>query len=135
MIEVVAAVIEFEGKLLAFRRGVGKYNYVSNKYEFPGGKVEGEENLKKALSRELFEELNLKAEVSDYLITTEHSYPDFEIKMHCFLVHLSEFNGQLIEHSDFAHVTLNEASKLDWVEADRPILKFLQENCANVFRK
>lgn len=38
-IEVVAAVIEFEGKLLAFQRGPAKYDYVSNKYEFPGSKA------------------------------------------------------------------------------------------------
>ena len=40
MIEVVAAVIELDGKLLAFQRGAAKYDYVSFKYEFPGGKVE-----------------------------------------------------------------------------------------------
>ena len=31
MIEVVAAVIELEGKVLAFQRGPAKYEYVSNK--------------------------------------------------------------------------------------------------------
>ena len=38
-IEFVAAVIEFEGKLLAFQRGPAKYDYVSKKYEFPGSKA------------------------------------------------------------------------------------------------
>jgi len=134
-IEVVAAVIEFKGKLLAFQRGPAKYDYVSNKYEFPGGKVEKGEDFKKALSRELREELGLQAKVSDHLITIEHSYPDFSIKMHCFLVHLGQFSGQLIEHTSFAHVNLDEADKLDWIEADRPVLKFIQDNYQNVFRK
>ena len=41
MIEVVAAIIELDKKLLAFQRGSSKHSYVSNKFEFPGGKVEG----------------------------------------------------------------------------------------------
>lgn len=134
-IEVVAAVIEFEGKLLAFQRGPAKYDYVSNKYEFPGGKVKTGEDFIKALSRELHEELDLQAKVSDHLITIQHSYPDFSITMHCFLVHLDQFSGRLIEHTSFAHVSLDEADKLDWIEADRPVLKFIQDNYKNVFRK
>ena len=55
--------------------------------------------------------------------------------VHCFLVHLGQFSGQLIEHTSFAHVNLDEADKLDWIEADRPVLKFIQDNCQNVFRK
>ena len=45
MIEVVAAIIELDKKLLAFQRASSKHSYVSNKFEFPGGKVEGNEDL------------------------------------------------------------------------------------------
>lgn len=133
MIEVVAAVIEHQGKLLAFRRGPAKYDYVSNKFEFPGGKVEEGEDHRAALARELHEELRLNADVKDFLATVEHVYPDFEIKMHCFLVHLKEFNGVLTEHTGYAHVDLNEADHLDWIEADRPILSILRKDYADVF--
>ena len=86
MIEVVAAVIECEGKLLAFQRGPARYDYIAHKYEFPGGKVETGENHRVALKRELSEELGLDAEVLDHVMTLEHAYPDFSIKMHCFLI-------------------------------------------------
>lgn len=135
MMEVVAAVFEFEGKLLAFQRGPAKYEYVSNKFEFPGGKVEEGEDHKLALERELQEELELDAEVNDYVMTVEHTYPDFSIKMHCFLVHLDQFDGRLTEHTSFAHVSLSDADELDWIEADRPVLKILREKFANVFTK
>ena len=42
--EVVAAVIEHDGKILCMQRNKAKFDYVSYKFEFPGGKVEaGEE--------------------------------------------------------------------------------------------
>jgi 8-oxo-dGTP diphosphatase len=133
MIEVVAAIIELDKKLLAFKRGQSKYEYVAHKYEFPGGKVENEENLAHALSRELSEELGLTAEVGQFVTTVEHTYPDFSIKMHCFLVHIDSFNGELKEHADFSHVTLKEADNLDWIEADRPVLEIIKQRYAYVF--
>lgn len=133
MIEVVAAVIVYEKKILAFRRGASKYDYVSFKYEFPGGKVEEHESLELALQRELKEELNLNGTVEELIITLEHSYPDFTIKMHCFLFKVQEFDGTLKEHTEFAHIALNEADQLDWIEADRPVLEILRKKYLNVF--
>ena len=133
MIEVVAAVIEYEGKLLAFQRGVSKYDYVSKKFEFPGGKVEEGEDHRAALARELYEELSIEADVQNFITTIEHAYPDFSIKMHCYLVRVSKFDGALAEHKSFAHVSLSEARELDWIEADRPILGILQQEFDNVF--
>ena len=133
MIEVVAAVIVYQGKILAFRRGESKYDYVSFKYEFPGGKVEQDEPLDIALQRELLEELNLKASVKDLVTTVQHEYPDFAIKMHCFLAYVESYDGTLRDHIESAHVTLEEAESLDWIEADRPILDILYRNYRNVF--
>jgi 8-oxo-dGTP diphosphatase len=133
MVEVVAAVIEYENKLLAFQRGDAKFDYVANKFEFPGGKVESGEDLKAALARELSEELDLEAEVCDFITTVDHTYPDFSIKMHCFLVHLESFSGTLKEHISYAHVALSDADELDWIEADRPIIRILREDYSSVF--
>jgi 8-oxo-dGTP diphosphatase len=135
MVEVAAAVIEFQGKLLAFQRGSSKYDYISQKFEFPGGKVEGDEDHRLALARELKEELGIDVEVNDFIMTVDHAYPDFKIKMHCFLVHLDYFDGQLFEHSSFAHVNLREADSLDWLEADRPVLRVLKESFCHVFAR
>ena len=87
----------------------------------------------RATLNELREELGLDAEVNDHVMTLEHAYPDFSIKMHCFLVHLDHFVGRLTEHKGFAHVSLNDAAELDWIEADRPVLQRLKERFADVF--
>ena len=51
MIEVVAAVIVFESRILAFQRGDSKYSYVANKFEFPGGKMRKDEPREDSLIR------------------------------------------------------------------------------------
>ena len=132
-IEVVAAVIEYKGRLMAFRRGESKYSYVSNKFEFPGGKVKQGEDLRLALKRELNEELELDATVKDFIDKVEHDYKDFSIIMHCFLVHLKEFSGTLNEHTEYRDISLSEAGSLDWIAADRPILEILKSKFNHVF--
>ena len=135
MIEVVAAIIELKGKLLAFQRGQSKFEYISEKFEFPGGKVEHGEDHKLALSRELKEELALEADIHDHIVTVDHTYPDFSIRMHCFLVKLGNFDGQLNEHISYANVSLGDADALDWVEADRPVLRLLKDRMSHVFNE
>lgn len=132
-IEVVAAVIIYEKKILAFQRGAAKFDYVSYKFEFPGGKVETGEDFRVALNRELYEELGLNAEVGDFVTTIDHDYPDFSIRMHCFIVAIDTFDETLQDHVAYAHVALFEADSLDWIEADRPVLKILKENFGHVF--
>ena len=84
-------------------------------------------NLKKSQS--------LVVRVNDYITTTVYTYPDFVIKMHCFLVYLDRFDGRLNEHVRFALVRLNEVDRLDWIEADRPVLNLLKEKFTHVFSK
>ncbi len=51
-IEVVAAIIVHEGSILCVQRGPAKYPYISEKWEFPGGKVEaGETKIEAGLIR------------------------------------------------------------------------------------
>lgn len=37
---VVAAVVEVDGKVLCMQRGETRYSYTSHLWEFPGGKIE-----------------------------------------------------------------------------------------------
>ena len=44
-VEVVAAIILFEHQILCVQRNKNKYPYISEKYEFPGGKIEEESHF------------------------------------------------------------------------------------------
>ena len=127
--EVVAAVIEYEDKILCMQRGKAKFEYTSYKFEFPGGKVEAGEENHIALSRELSEEMDLNVTISkkDYLLTVEHTYPDFAITMHTYLCKVDTPDFVMKEHVDFKWLPISELDSLDWAEADKPIVEWLKK--------
>ena len=59
-IDVVAAVLFREGRVLCVQRAEHDKEYVSLKWEFPGGKVEVGESREKTLLREIEEEIGCR---------------------------------------------------------------------------
>lgn len=70
---VSAAVIIDRGRVLLTQRKSG--THLAGAWEFPGGKVEPDEDPRDALVRELREEIGVEAEVSDIVEVTFHRYP------------------------------------------------------------
>ncbi len=126
-IEVVAAVIQHQNKILAVQRGPAKYAYISEKWEFPGGKMEAEETEEQTIIREIREELDMQIAVKAKLLTVEHSYPDFHLTMHTYLCETEQREPTLTEHIDFKWLSLAELEVLDWAGADVPIVEVLQQ--------
>ncbi|HIF9092056.1 TPA: (deoxy)nucleoside triphosphate pyrophosphohydrolase [Photobacterium damselae] len=124
-IEVVAAVLINGGQFLAVQRGESQLSYVSKKWEFPGGKVEAGETLVAAITRELEEELRITIAEPQFLLTVEHSYPDFDITMHCFVVDVPTRELELTEHLDFRWLNKDQLWDLDWAAADVPAVEML----------
>jgi 8-oxo-dGTP diphosphatase len=127
-IEVVAAVVCFKDQILCVQRPKNKLNYISEKYEFPGGKIEEGETQEGALRRELIEELNISVEIKSFFLTVVHQYPDFELTMHSFMCKVETKELTLNEHIDQKWLVLNELTKLDWAAADIPIVDKLISN-------
>lgn len=123
-IEVVAAIIEHNNKIFITRRGYGEFE---NMWEFPGGKMEPEETQEEALTREIKEELELDIDISKYLTTVEYDYPNFHLKMHCFICTIIGGELRLNAHNDAKWTTLGELDKLNWVPADILVIKKLKE--------
>ncbi len=127
-IEVVAGIIFFEDKILCVQRPKNKLTYISEKYEFPGGKIEkGETNIE-ALNRELLEELNLNVDIKAFFTTVIHEYPDFELTMHSYLCEVDTKEVILNEHISLEWLDVKELKKLDWAGADIPIVDKLIMN-------
>jgi 8-oxo-dGTP diphosphatase len=124
-VNVVAAIIEKDGKFFCGKRNYSKYDYISYKWEFPGGKKEENESHQEALVREIREELDVEIKVIEHFLTILHEYPDFEIEMICYLCKQISGEIYLREHTDFMWLEINELNKLDWAEADIPIVNKL----------
>jgi len=127
-IEVVAAVILDNDKILCVQRNASKFEYIAFKYEFPGGKVEQGESNEQALVREIAEELNLDIQVEKHFLTVDHSYPDFRIIMHSFICRGLTYDLKLNEHIDYKWLKKDELIKLDWAAADLPIVDKIIES-------
>ena len=111
------------------QRGRGKYDYVSFKYEFPGGKIEEGEAKHTAIERELREEMDvhIKVKETDLYMTVQHEYPDFSITMHAFMCHLAKPDFIRKEHVDAKWLLPQDMPLLDWAAADVPIMQKLTQ--------
>lgn len=124
-VEVVAGIIKFQNEYLCVQRPQNKLSYISEKYEFPGGKIEEGESLQEALKRELSEELNIEVDIDSLFLKVVHEYPDFEITMYSFLCQVNSKKITLNEHIDSKWLTIKDMPSLDWAEADIPIVNKL----------
>ena len=122
MIKVAAAIIFIEDKLLCLKRGHSKYDYISNKYEFPGGKIQKDETPEYALNREIKEELNIEIKIEEKFKIITHNYPDFKIKLHSYICSTNKFHGNLYEHTDYKLLKIKDLKCLNWLEADIPLI-------------
>ena len=122
---VSAAIIVENKKILCVQRNKGKYDYISFKYEFPGGKLEDGENEVDALKREISEELSLEIDVAEKFLEVTHEYLDFNLTMHSYLCKANTEQLILKEHIDSKWLYKNELIELDWAAADLPIVSKL----------
>lgn len=128
-LEVVAAIIVHDDKILCMQRDFSKYDYISYTFEFPGGKVEQDESNSQALKRELFEEMEMDVNITEqnYYLTVTHNYPDFEITLHFYMIKVD--NPYFIQKVHISHKWLkrDELATLNWAPADELIIERLIE--------
>ena len=74
-VEVVAAIIQHQNKYLCCQRAQHTFEYLSDKWEFPGGKIEPGESKIEALEREIKEELEITLHDIQEALTVVHQYP------------------------------------------------------------
>ena len=105
--QVVAAVIEREGRLLVGQRRRG--DRFALQWEFPGGKVSETETLERALERELGEELGVRAQVGRELYRTRHRYREMSDEL-VLVFFATRIEGQPVNLA---------FERIEWVERER----------------
>lgn len=124
-INVVAAVVKEGDKYLCMQRPRSRRRYISEHWEFPGGKVEEGESGHEALVREIKEEMDWDIYVGRRIGTVEHSYRDFDIRLTAYWCRGSEGEFKLLQHLDAKWLTREEMEDLKWTEADRKMLELI----------
>lgn len=115
-IEVVAAIIEKDGKILICRRAENKTRAL--KWEFPGGKIEPGETPEQAVLRECREELDVDLCVKGEFMRVLHSYPDIEIQLTVFRTAIIGSDPRCIEHKELRFVHPSELADFELCPAD-----------------
>ena len=126
-IQVAAGVFHTETQYLAMQRSDSEIG--SGKWEFPGGSVEANESPEEAMIRELKEELDVESTINEKLGIWSFTYPFLHVELHVFLVSTEDSldSSALTVHKSMKWVNSEDSSELDWLEADLPIVKHLQD--------
>ena len=129
---VVAAIIQHGGRVLICQRRKG--DSFALKWEFPGGKVRVGETPAAALTRELEEELGVRARIGAEIGHTRHKYSEHAraIELQFFAAQLESMN---VRNLAFEQIVWEEPGKLsayDFLAADRRIVERLAKGELNL---
>jgi 8-oxo-dGTP diphosphatase len=121
MVQVVAAFLQSEGKILVGQRKPTQMHPL--KWEFPGGKVEPGESPEQALARELEEELGIGGAAGELMTQYQFTYPGKD-SIELFFFRVRQFSGEpqnRIFH-DLRWQPKFQLAELDFVEGDREFI-------------
>lgn len=120
MIQVTCALIVKDRKILVAQKD-GDSDH-PNQWEFPGGKLNDNENEEACIIREIKEELNIEILPTKKLFAIEHDYQIKSIRLIPFVCSIKSGEIKLIEHQAVQWTTLSHLLRLNLAEADKRLL-------------
>ena len=112
---------DLNGSILACMRPEG--DAWSGWWEFPGGKVEENESLKDALSREIEEELGVTVTPRSKVCEINHRYQDRDVNLHIFDCGIVDRKDiVLFEHDESRWLSQEELLDVKWLPADLSLI-------------
>ncbi len=126
MLVVTAGLIYRDGKLLIAQRPPGKHG--SLKWEFPGGKLEADEDPRDCLTREVREEMGVEITVEGIEDVVYHRYPDRAVLLLFYNCRFLSGEPQAIECADFAWIEPSRLLEFDFLTADIDLIRKLAVN-------
>jgi len=95
-------------------------------WEFPGGKQENGETIRQCIEREIHEELGVKIETGDFLLTVNHAYSHFTMEMHTFFAKIKSGRPKPLECQDFRWLKVKNLRDVPYSRADLKIIDALE---------
>lgn len=125
VVVAVGVLIDNDGRVLVSRRAADAHQ--GGLWEFPGGKVEVDESVSEALSRELREELGIQIGASERLMTIEHDYGDKKVQLDVHRIKSWQGEARGLEGQPLAWQFPVDLSQWSFPAANTPILARLCE--------
>jgi len=124
MLQVVAAILERDGRILIGQRKLGQSHPLQ--WEFPGGKVEAGETPEQALARELEEELGISNVAGEEITRYEYTYTGKK-PIQLIFYRITSFSGEPrnIIFQDLRWEPASRMTDFDFLEGDRDFLRVL----------
>lgn len=122
-VAVATIVNEQQQVLLALRQA---HQHQGNLWEFPGGKVEDDEHIFDALTREIKEEIAIDITAAEPLLKVQHDYGDRKVLLDVW--HVKAFAGEPIgqEGQQIRWCAISELKESELPQANVPIITALQ---------
>ncbi len=127
IVDVVAAVIEQDGRFLLARRLAG--THLAGTWEFPGGKCEPGETHHACLARELREELDVEGWVGPEILVTEHAYPERTVRLRFKRCRIAGTPKPMLGQ-ELRWVRREDLASVEFPEADRALVELLRRSPA-----
>jgi 8-oxo-dGTP diphosphatase len=125
IIPVCAAAVIRECRVLVGRRkpDIGD----PGRWELPGGKLAPGEDPRACVAREFFEEFGVRARVGDLFAVVNHRYDDRNILLIVYRASIPAGRLSSTDHDRLVWADAHELTRLDFLEADRPVVRRLIE--------
>lgn len=124
--KIGVAVIRDDRDLILIDRRLAK-GLLGGFWEFPGGKIEGNETVQECIKREILEEIGIDIAVDSHLITIDHTYSHFRVNLQVYNCRYLSGEARAIECEEIRWVTIQELDHYTFPAANQEIIRALKD--------
>ncbi|MBN2658128.1 MAG: NUDIX domain-containing protein [Calditrichaeota bacterium] len=121
----IAGIARKSGRFLVAKRKPG--GALSEKWEFPGGKVEPGESHNEAMIREWDEEFRINVETGSFVCSGNFTHKGKDFLLSAYEVTLLSEDFQLLEHTEIRWESFDVIEKMDVADSDRALFPLIRK--------